>query len=331
MMYLSNYFQKIKAERHLPKSVIASTDMATRLAIVSVVISFACPYSFAQQCDNFEDGDYSTNPPWLIRDDVGDVQVIDDPFDSQNLILAIHGTTTENHAIEIFSQDPFASWDDVVLTVMWRVTSARFDLMLSIRERTPERFYSIDVRIVRGEGQTAMRIAESPLHYPSHFIESIGPMNTWWELTSWPDLQEERIIFHIRNALNLSFVGEYSIPLTADIESFNGINDVLIFARTEEWQYLDNYCLESRADCNGNGRPDRLEDDFDEDGQINDCDQDIDNDGISNDLDACDFTPLGVAVDEEGRSLGDIDKDCDTDLDDYRLFQSGFSGAVHSE
>ena len=55
------------------------------------------------------------------------------------------------------------------------------------------------------------------------------------------------------------------------------------------------------------------------------CDPDIDADGVPNKFDPCPFTALGVAVDVDGRSLGDIDLDCDTDLDDYRLFQLGFT------
>ncbi len=46
-----------------------------------------------------------------------------------------------------------------------------------------------------------------------------------------------------------------------------------------------------------------------------------------NTFDPCPFTALGVAVDAKGRSLGDVDHDCDTDLDDYRLFQLGFNGS----
>ena len=62
---------------------------------------------------------------------------------------------------------------------------------------------------------------------------------------------------------------------------------------------------------------------------VNDeCDPDIDADGVLNKFDPCPFTALGVAVDAQGRSLGDIDVDLDTDLDDYRLFQAGFSGTL---
>ena len=54
---------------------------------------------------------------------------------------------------------------------------------------------------------------------------------------------------------------------------------------------------------------------------------DINADGVLNKFDPCPFTALGVAVDADGRSLGDIDLDCGTDLDDYRLFQLGFNGS----
>ncbi|MCK4658073.1 MAG: formylglycine-generating enzyme family protein [Phycisphaerae bacterium] len=55
---------------------------------------------------------------------------------------------------------------------------------------------------------------------------------------------------------------------------------------------------------------------------------DVDGDGVDDALDVCNNTPAGTAVDAEGRPLGDIDQDCDTDLDDYALFQQGFTGSL---
>ncbi|MCK4343445.1 MAG: thrombospondin type 3 repeat-containing protein [Phycisphaerae bacterium] len=69
--------------------------------------------------------------------------------------------------------------------------------------------------------------------------------------------------------------------------------------------------------------------DFDGDGTGDICDDDIDDDGVLNEDDVCDYTPSGTAVDPEtGRPLGDIDKDCDTDLEDFALFQDGFTGPL---
>jgi hypothetical protein len=79
-------------------------------------------------------------------------------------------------------------------------------------------------------------------------------------------------------------------------------------------------------DCDLDWVPDECELDLDGDGLIDDCDDDIDNDGVLNDDDVCDFTLPGALVDSEGRPVGDIDLDCDTDLDDYALFQQGFTG-----
>lgn len=61
--------------------------------------------------------------------------------------------------------------------------------------------------------------------------------------------------------------------------------------------------------------------DFDDDGTPDICDSDTDNDGVSNTLDACDFTPAGVPVDENGRPDADLNLDCTVDLRDYAVFQ----------
>ncbi len=81
---------------------------------------------------------------------------------------------------------------------------------------------------------------------------------------------------------------------------------------------VDMGAYESSRDCLG--------DDFDDDGVPDMCDPDIDDDGILNGADVCDFTPDGAPIDAFGRPLMDIDLDCDTDLEDFRLFQLGFTG-----
>ncbi|HNO76932.1 MAG TPA: putative metal-binding motif-containing protein [Phycisphaerae bacterium] len=55
---------------------------------------------------------------------------------------------------------------------------------------------------------------------------------------------------------------------------------------------------------------------------------DSDGDGVVDIDDVCNNTPPGLAVDAAGRPLGDIDHDCDTDLADFQLFASGFSGPL---
>jgi len=95
-------------------------------------------------------------------------------------------------------------------------------------------------------------------------------------------------------------------------------------------------------DCDANGIPDECENDSDGDGFIDACDNcvdldnqdqanfdgdelgdvcdpDIDNDGVPNARDVCPFSRVGARVDAEGRPHGDINLDCDVDLDDLRL------------
>lgn len=91
---------------------------------------------------------------------------------------------------------------------------------------------------------------------------------------------------------------------------------------------IPDECQTADNDCDTNGVPDECQPDLDADGLIDPCDPDIDDDGVPNDLDECDNTPLGTAVDPAGRPLGDIDRDCDTDMADYMLFQQGFTGPL---
>jgi len=80
-------------------------------------------------------------------------------------------------------------------------------------------------------------------------------------------------------------------------------------------------CDVSRLDCNTNGTPDDCEPDFDGDSTPDDCDPDMDGDGVPNTADLCNFTPPGQDVNPLGGPMGDLDDDCDVDLDDYFFFQ----------
>ncbi len=55
---------------------------------------------------------------------------------------------------------------------------------------------------------------------------------------------------------------------------------------------------------------------------------DTDGDGVDDVFDVCCNTPPGIVVDVEGRPLGDLDADCDVDLEDYVIFESELAGGV---
>ncbi len=55
---------------------------------------------------------------------------------------------------------------------------------------------------------------------------------------------------------------------------------------------------------------------------------DVDGDGVVDSVDVCNNTPPNTIVDTTGRPIGDLDYDCDNDLDDYDLYQRGFTGPL---
>ncbi len=55
---------------------------------------------------------------------------------------------------------------------------------------------------------------------------------------------------------------------------------------------------------------------------------DTDHDGVDDALDVCCATPANIPVDEHGRPLGDLDLDCDVDLQDAALFWGSYTGIL---
>jgi hypothetical protein len=90
---------------------------------------------------------------------------------------------------------------------------------------------------------------------------------------------------------------------------------------------LDPLCCESLGGVPGFA-PNCLGD-LNGDGIDEACQQDVDGDGVPDGVDQCNNTPPATAVDLDGRPLGDVDQDCDTDLVDYALMMSGFTGPLN--
>lgn len=153
---------------------------------------------------------------------------------------------------------------------------------------------------------------------PSLQAWSAGYVNHGWVFLpdsedGWNFRSSEEAALQQRPRLEVAFAGE-------DCNS-NGVDDVSDITGGTSMDCNTN-CIPDECDiaegtsfdCNSNGVPDECDD------------PDGDGDSVPDECDECPATPAGAAVDSAGRPLGDIDLDCDTDLDDYALFQQGFTG-----
>jgi len=90
------------------------------------------------------------------------------------------------------------------------------------------------------------------------------------------------------------------------------------------WFGYDRDLRSDEWEIPGDGNADQ--DDFDNDRLGDACDPDIDHGDLPIERDACDFTPLGAVVNAEGTLGGDLDGDCDVDLDDYQSLSQNLTG-----
>ncbi|MHC4089754.1 MAG: thrombospondin type 3 repeat-containing protein [Planctomycetota bacterium] len=162
------------------------------------------------------------------------------------------------------------------------------------------------------------------------------------EYTNWapgepnnnhPDSEERGVMNAFSTGLWADFPEVASIPLRGIIElstvldfdcNSNGVEDEC------ESDVDTDGLIDACDNCPDDPNPDQ--EDFDADGIGDVCDPDIDDDGVPNAEDACDYTPLGRTPILDpgsplyGTLLGDLDGDCDCDLEDYALLQADFTG-----
>ena len=67
------------------------------ILITLIVISGV---SFSAVIDDFEDGDYTNNPEWIITNSTGDSAIYNDPIRANNLVLGAYGNLGSQRVLE---------------------------------------------------------------------------------------------------------------------------------------------------------------------------------------------------------------------------------------
>ena len=198
--------------------------------------------------DDFEDGDYTQNPVWLLAETYHWQEVVDSPTDPNNKVIRIHGTREGASAIATILSEPITFRDFCVSYDFYAVeynfcpeptlSTQSADYMIRLRFIADNSvFHFITITYVRGEySWSAYTI------YPSNIFN----LNTWYKYVGYYDETNNAVIHELYNKEtgNLIATAVHSLS-DANFDINKSIYSIYLGCQGTAWQYFDNVSLAS--------------------------------------------------------------------------------------
>lgn len=203
----------------------------------------------ASLLDDFEDGDYTTDPVWTLYNQQGDANIVADPIRPDNLVVAMFGSLEGQHTLQTDMAAPFYGFD-----VSADVLISDSSCYPTVQLRNWATITTIGVGIYPDHVPPQLMIYEDNRHWggveTSHWVDiSALPLNTWLRLRLWHDPAAGLLRAEIRLVSDGSLLAEHSAIPTLDILNIPPISVAYIGAARQPLTYIDNIRFSSPGAC----------------------------------------------------------------------------------
>jgi len=212
-----------------------------------VIILMMTGISFGIVIEDFEDGDITSNPTWIVSPDVGDGMIVSDPIRPDNLVYKGYGTPTGHRNLWTNVSNGI-SWEGFDLTIEFMATQNYFSLGYGIKNDSYEMGVGLwlDNRSPGGTGNVVLAIEEYGSYHSDSwtlFPKSNFSYNQWYKVHSWYDNSSNLFMTDLRVLDTDQLIAQASRIPTVDYSIEADINSARFGIEEVDWQYADNVVL----------------------------------------------------------------------------------------